>query len=145
MKPDKTKWIAAIAKIMHEYPVIVAILDTPPIVDQIYAHVELRLAKVGKHYLLGRYDEQFDDDYKWTDSIEEVKKAMSNLAGEESDGEELSGWQDPKLVDSIKDSAPLFGEGWDPDDIVREIDADENFRIRILDADGEIEEEYEEF
>ena len=145
MKPDKPKWIAAIAKIMHEDPVIVASLHEPDSEDQFYTHIELRLAKIGKHYLLGRYDEQWEDDYKWIDSIEEVKKAMSDLAGNESYAEELRGWQDPKLVDSIKDSAPLFGEGWNPDNIVREIDADENFRIRILDLEDEIEEEYEEF
>ena len=145
MKPDKPKWTAAITKIMHEDPVIVAFLEMPDCVDQFYVHVELRLAKIGKHFLLARYDEPGYDDYNWTDSIEEVKKAMSDLEDEENDEEELSGWQDPKLLDSIKDSAPLFGKEWAPDDIVREIDADENFRIRILCPDEEISEEYEDY
>ena len=142
MKPNKPKWTAAITKIMHEDPVIVAFLNMPDCVDQFYVHVELRLAKIGKHFLLARYDEPGDDDYKWTDSIEEVKKAMSDLEDEENDEEELSGWQDPKLLDSIKDSAPLFGEEWDPDDIAKEIEADENFRERILTWDT-LPDEYE--
>ena len=49
-----------------------------------------------------------------------------------------------KLVDSIKDSAHLFGDEWDPDDIVREIEADENFGIRILSPDEEIPDDYDE-
>ena len=84
MKPDKPKWTAAITKIMHEDPVIVAFLEMPDCVHQFYVHVELRLAKIGKHFLLARYDEPGDDDYKWTDSIEEVKKAMSDLEDEEN-------------------------------------------------------------
>jgi hypothetical protein len=142
MKPNKPKWTAAITKIMHEDHVIVEFLNMPDCVDQFYVHVELRLAKIGKHFLLARYDEPGYDDYNWTDSIEEVKKAMSDLEDEENDEEELSGWQDPKLLDSIKDSAPLFGKEWAPDDIVREIDADENFRMRILDWDT-LPDEYE--
>ena len=41
--------------------------------------------------------------------------------------------------------ASLFGEEWEPDDIVREIEADENFRIRIINEDEEIPDEYEDW
>ena len=142
MKPDKPKWTAAITKIMHEDPVEVASLHESDSEDQFYTNIEIRIAKIGKYFLLGTYDEQWEDDYKWVDSIDEVKKAMSELMDGESDDEKLSAWQDLDLLNSLKDSAHLFGEEWDPDDIVKEIEADENFRERILIWDT-LPDEYE--
>ena len=129
---------------MHDDPVIVASLHTFDCEDQFYIDVELRLAKIGKHFLLGRYDEQWENDYAWTDSDLTVKKAMQELFDEACTDEGTKSWQDKKLVDSIKDSSPLFGIGWSSDDIVREIESDENFGIRILSPDEEIPEEYYE-
>ena len=138
--PDKPKWSAIITKLMHDDPVVVAGLW--PEIDMLGSS-EYRLAKIGNHYLLGKFDSAFDSDYEWIDSPEKVKIEMSGLVeiiGENDD--EWSAWQDPKLVDSIVDSAPLFGEEWTPDEIVKEIKADENFGLRILSPDAELPEEY---
>ena len=142
MKPDKPKWTAAITKIIHEDPVEVASLHESDSEDQFYTNIEIRIAKIGKYYLLCTFDEQWENDYKWVDSIDEVKKAISELMDGESDDEKFSAWQNPDLLNSLKDSAHLFGEEWDPDDIVKEIEADENFRERILIWDT-LPDEYE--
>ena len=67
---------------------------------------------------------------------------MKSLVSDATGDNDCYAWQDTKLVDSIKDSAPLFGKKWTPYDIVKEIEADENFQIRILCLDKEIPEEY---
>ena len=141
MKPNKKKWIKVIRQIMHTDPIIVA--STYPDFDMLGTS-EYRLAKIGKQYLLGRFDSAADCDYEWYDSAEKVKEDMIGLLELIKGEDDWSGWQDPELVDSIEDSASLFGEEWEPDDIVREIEADENFRIRIINEDEEIPDEYED-
>ena len=141
MKPDKPKWINAIIQMMHEDPLEVASFQPNEDFDVLIS-CEYRLAKVGKYYLLGRYDSGWENSYDWFDSPEKVKKEMELLASDATGDTDCHAWQDPKLVDSIKDSAPFFGKEWDPDDIVKEIEADENFQIRILCLDKEIPEEY---
>ena len=143
MKPDKPKWIHAITQIMHEDPVEVASFQPDEDFDVLIS-CEYRLAKIGKHYLLGRYDSGWENSYDWFDSAEHVKKEMELLVSDATGDTQCHAWQDPKLVDSIKDSAHLFGDEWDPDDIVREIEADENFGIRILSPDEEIPDDYDE-
>ena len=144
MNPNKPKWTAVIRKIMHEDPVEVASFQPNEDFDVLIS-CEYKLAKIGKYYLLGRYDSSWENSYDWFDSAEKVKKEMELLVGDATGDTQCHAWQDPKLVDSIKDSAPLFGKEWSPDEIVREIEADENFRIRILCPDEEIPEEYEDY
>ena len=143
MKPDKPKWAAAITKIMHEDPVEVASIFTTDSDLQFYVNDDFRLARIGGKYLLARFVDSSGESYEWIDSSEKVKKEMSAFTSEAEWQDELGSWPDPKLVDSMIDSAPLFGEEWDPDDIVREIEADENFRVRILTWDT-LPDEYED-
>ena len=143
MKPDKKKWTAAIKKIMHDDYVIVGALNSIEDLEHYTIGDYFHLARIGSHYLLGLFRFGDEDDYEWIDSAQKVKDTVADHAHEANGEESLASWHDPELVDSIKDSAPLFGEEWNPDDIVREIQADENFRIRILCPDEEIPEEYE--
>ena len=142
MKPDKKKWTAAIKKIMHDDYVEVASVFTTDSDLQFYVNDDLRLARIGRKSLLARFVDGSGESYEWFDSSEKVKKEIIAFTSEAEWQDELGSWQDLKLVDSIIDSAPLFAEGWDPDDIVKEIEADENFRMRILDWDT-LPDEYE--
>ena len=88
-------------------------------------------------------DTKAEHSMKIDGEIHEPHKQKANQTKKAEWQDELGSWQDPKLVDSMIDSAPLFAEEWDPDDIVREIEADENFRVRILTWDT-LPDEYED-
>jgi hypothetical protein len=71
-----------------------------------------------------------------------VKCEIEQFASEPNGTEGWKSRSNPELVDSVKDSAPLFVDQWDPEEIVRQIEADENFILCILSDSPELPEAY---
>jgi hypothetical protein len=142
MKPEKPKWAAAIAEMIHEDGVEVASLWHTDAEQACEGPGDLKLARIGGTYLL--LDSCFagDNNYEWIDSAKKVKCEIEQFASEPNGTEGWKSRSNPELVDSVKDSAPLFVDQWDPEEIVRQIEADENFILCILSDSPELPEAY---